>query len=116
MACNTVISTTLNTKTFDLALLTQTLTDLGYLVEHPRPGVLTFSPKAAYRGWDGTYEKQSLRFNGMDRFSASEVEKKIRQTYTRNVIATTARRQGFKVTTDAADPTVVHVHTDGRQA
>lgn len=110
MACNTIISTTLNTKTFDLALLTQTLKDLGWQVEHPRQGVLTFYA----RGWVGTYEKQRLTFNGMDRVSASEVEQKIRQTYTRNVIATTARRQGFKVTTDAADPTVVHVHTDGR--
>ena len=110
MACNSIISTTLSTKSFDIALLTQTLKTLGMNPDHPRKGQLVFTAG----GWTHSYEDQRLYLRGLDRFSANELEKKIRQAYTRDVIATTARRQGFKVTTDEKDHTLVHIHTDGR--
>lgn len=105
MPCYSTISINLG-QTFDLAVLEAALRRLG--LDPTRSG-------EAVHFTGGTYRNGTLRVtDGRGQTAADKLAADIRKAYTREGVATAARRQGLKVEFDQRDPAVLRITSDGR--
>lgn len=107
MPCYSLIEIALG-QNLDLATLEAALTRLGLAPQRVRSGTAV-----AFTG--GVYTGGSVTFgDGRSAEAAAKAVADIRKAYTREGLATAARRQGLRVEYDKQDPAVLRITTDGR--
>ena len=109
MACYSTIQTALDTGKFNVEILLRALKTSGW-------------PDARVAGKEVLFGANSYMAGrltiaeGRYGASARDVEATVRQAYTREAIATSARRHGLKVEIDEKERGVLRLRTDGRTA
>ena len=109
MPCDQVIEIKLGQ--LHLGTLEAALKRLGWRVE-ASTGWLYFTTPTGVRA--EYHADGRLVSSGASRAELEAIEKQMKPAFTREVVAASARRQGFKVEFDTRNPAIMRITTDGR--
>lgn len=109
MPCDQVIEIKLGK--LHLGTLEAALKRLGWKVEAMRDR-LYFTTAAGVRA--EYHADGRLVSSGASRSELAAIEKAMKPAFTREVVAASARRQGFRVEFDKRNPAIMRITTDGR--